>query len=175
MNNASNNNVYSKKNLLNRTASFPKTGSSNYFRMRSNRNLKRASFFRFCLLFFLPIFFLSCAGTQVLTKKEKKSLHELISASPIFSKNYTGFALFDPVAKETLYEFDSDNYFTPASNTKLFTLYTALSVLGDTIPAFEYGIKGDSLIVYGTGDPSLLHPYDMVLVGLGTIIYTITR
>ena len=159
MNNASCNGVYSKKNRLNRTASFSKTGSSNYFSIRSNRRLKKNPIYSFCIFFFLPIFFLSCAGTQVLTKKEKKSLHELISASPIFSKNYTGFALFDPVTKETLYEFDSDNYFTPASNTKLFTLYTALSILGDTIPVFEYGIKGDSLIVYGTGDPSLLHPF----------------
>ena len=125
MDNASCNSVYSSKNRLNRTASFLKTGSSNYFRIRSNKSLKKNAYLRFGIFFFLPIFFLSCAGTQVLTKKEKKSLHELISASPIFSKNYTGFALFDPVTKETLYEFDSDNYFTPASNTKLFTLYTA--------------------------------------------------
>jgi len=160
--NASKNSFYNKKNCLDRTASFLKTGSSNGFRMKAisnKQNYQTTPFLRFCILFFLPVFFLSCASTQLLTKKEKKSLHELISSSPIFSKSYTGFALFDPVAKETLYEFDSDNYFTPASNTKLFTLYTALSLLGDTIPAFEYGIKGDSLIVYGTGDPSLLHPF----------------
>ena len=119
---------------------------------------KKIPFLWLCVLLLTSVF-LSCAGPKVLTKKEKKSLHELISSSPIFSKSYTGFALYDPIAKETLYEFDSDKHFTPASNTKLFTLYTALSILGDTIPAFEYAIKGDSLILYGTGDPSLLHPF----------------
>ncbi len=123
------------------------------------QNHKKSLFLWVCMLSFVSLFLLSCAGSKVLTKKEKKTLHELVSSSPIFSKSYTGFALYDPVAKKTLYEFDSDKYFTPASNTKLFTLYTALSLLGDTIPAFEYGIKGDSLILYGTGDPSLLHPF----------------
>lgn len=123
------------------------------------QNQKKSPFLRFCMLFLVPVFLLSCSGSKILTKKEKKSLHKLVSASPIFSKSYTGFALFDPLAKEILYEFDADKYFTPASNTKLFALYTALNLLGETIPAFEYGIKGDSLIFYGTGDPSLLHPF----------------
>ncbi len=122
------------------------------------QNHKKKPFLWFCVLFFASVF-LSCAGPKVLTKKEKKSLHELVSSSPIFSKSYTGFALYDPVAKEMLYEFDADKHFTPASNTKIFTLYTALSILDDSIPAFEYGITGDSLIFYGTGDPSLLHPF----------------
>ena len=154
MNHASNNTIYS---IFERVAlTIYRLSNNNKYKYTK---LSKVFSLRFCILLFVPIFFLSCSSTQILTKKEKKSLHELISTSPIFSKNYTGFALYDPVAKETLYEFDSDNYFTPASNTKLFTLYTALSILGDTIPVVEYGIKGDSLIFYGTGDPSLLHPF----------------
>lgn len=57
-----------------------------------------------------------------------------------------------------LFELDANKPAIPASNTKIITLYTALNMLGDSIPGLRYITKGDSLIFWGTGDPSMLHP-----------------
>jgi D-alanyl-D-alanine carboxypeptidase/D-alanyl-D-alanine-endopeptidase (penicillin-binding protein 4) len=65
--------------------------------------------------------------------------------------------LYDPEEKETLYQYHSDRYFTPASNTKIFTLFASLNLIGDSIPAFRYLENDDSLIFFGTGDPSFLY------------------
>jgi serine-type D-Ala-D-Ala carboxypeptidase/endopeptidase (penicillin-binding protein 4) len=75
------------------------------------------------------------------------------------ANNYlSGFSIFDLKENKTLYQRNSNRYFQPASNNKLFTLYAGLKSLGDSVPALKYIIKGDSLIFWGTGDPSLLHP-----------------
>ncbi len=67
--------------------------------------------------------------------------------------------IYDPISGDTLYRLNSDKYFTPASNTKIFTLYTSLILLPKQIPALKYCDANDTLFIEGTGDPSLLHPY----------------
>ncbi len=78
--------------------------------------------------------------------------------SPFYQPQFTGFLLVDPIAKDTLYSLNSAKYFTPASNVKIFTLYTGTKLLPQKMPALKYALENDTLYAEGTGDPSLLNP-----------------
>lgn len=100
-------------------------------------------------LFTALVLFSSCTVQQI-----KRSVED----SELFNQGFTGFMLYDPVKDKTLYAVNEDKYFIPASNTKMFTFYTAYKFLGDKVNGLNYISKRDSLIFWGTGDPSLLHP-----------------
>lgn len=87
----------------------------------------------------------------------KHKISRVFKHSTINQDHFTGFALYDQDKKKMIFEQNADKYFTPASNTKLFTFYTALQMLGDSVPGLRYLNKGDSLIFWGTGDPAFLH------------------
>ncbi|MFM7327556.1 MAG: D-alanyl-D-alanine carboxypeptidase, partial [Bacteroidota bacterium] len=72
--------------------------------------------------------------------------------------HHSGFVLYDPLTRKVLADVNGDRYFTPASNTKILTLYAGMTMLGDSVPVLRYRVNGDSLIFTGTGDPSLLNP-----------------
>ena len=99
----------------------------------------------------LIVFLAACSPVS------KSALNKKFKALEESLQDHTGFMLYDLQKKESLYEFQSNRYFTPASNTKTFTFYTALMVLGDSIPGLQYIERGDSLIFRGTGDPSFLY------------------
>jgi len=78
--------------------------------------------------------------------------------SEFYQNQFTGFYLYDPIDKKEVFNYNGNKYFTPASNTKIFTLYAAMKTLKDSIPAFKYVINGDELHIEGTGDPTFMHP-----------------
>jgi D-alanyl-D-alanine carboxypeptidase/D-alanyl-D-alanine-endopeptidase (penicillin-binding protein 4) len=91
-----------------------------------------------------------------------RQLHKKIDVhlnSDIFKNQFTGLLIMDPISGDTIFKRNSDKYFTPASNTKIFTLYSSLVLLPDSIPAVEYIDFKDTLYLEGTGDPTLLHPF----------------
>jgi D-alanyl-D-alanine carboxypeptidase/D-alanyl-D-alanine-endopeptidase (penicillin-binding protein 4) len=112
-------------------------------------NKKRAIYF----LLILSICFSACAPTQIIGNKVKKEFKK----SSIISQYHVGFALYDREKKEMIFQKDADKYYTPASNTKLYTYYAGLKMMPDSIPGLRYVERGDSLIFWGTGDPSFLH------------------
>lgn len=86
------------------------------------------------------------------------SLQGLFKGSSVLNKHYYGFSLYDLDSNRFVYGDNEDKHFTPASNTKVFTLFASLKIIGDSIPGIEYIERGDSLVFWGTGDPTFLHP-----------------
>ncbi len=106
---------------------------------------------RFFLL--ISFFIASCASYKKSLKKIDKELE-----TETFQHSFTGLAIYDPASRKYIYNKNEDKYFTPASNVKLLTFYAALKELGDSISGIRYLTIKDSLIFWGTGDPSFLNP-----------------
>ncbi len=94
-------------------------------------------------------------------------------AIPVAQKSFVGILIVDAATGKTLYELNVDRYFTPASNTKLFTTTLAMAMLGPdyrfrttiethgTLDAMGR-LRGDLTLV-GRGDPDFSNrriPYD---------------
>lgn len=92
-----------------------------------------------------------------LDQKISKNMHRYIRKSKVLNHHHVGLAVYDLLAQKSVYEYNSNLYFTPASNTKLLTFYASLNMLTDSIAGLRYVVRQDSLIFWGTGDPSFLH------------------
>jgi serine-type D-Ala-D-Ala carboxypeptidase/endopeptidase (penicillin-binding protein 4) len=108
----------------------------------------RALLFLSCCLYFFGCSPAKRLGLKKAFEKTESTFQE-----------HTGFMLYDLEKKTAVYSFNSEKYFTPASNTKIFTFYASLRILGDSVPALKYVERNDSLIFWGTGDPSFLYRY----------------
>ena len=73
---------------------------------------------------------------------------------------FRGIVVFDPEKNETVLNINGNKYFTPASNTKLFTFYAAYKTFTDSVAGLMFYENKDSLIISGTADPSLLYGFE---------------
>ncbi|MEJ1223699.1 D-alanyl-D-alanine carboxypeptidase/D-alanyl-D-alanine-endopeptidase [Sediminicola sp. 1XM1-17] len=108
------------------------------------------------LTLLISVLLIGCSAS-----KQRKLTKGIVNSITIgdFENQFTGFLVFDPTTKDTIISYNSDKYFLPASNVKIFTLYTALQLLPNSIPSLKYIEQGDTLYIEGTGDPTPLHPY----------------
>ena len=70
---------------------------------------------------------------------------------------HAGFYLLDPAKNEVLADYQADKYFTPASNTKILTLYAAKLTLEDPLPAFYMVRDSATIYLWPTGNPAFLN------------------
>lgn len=71
---------------------------------------------------------------------------------------HVGISIYDPATQKYWYQHQDDKFFVPASNTKIFTLFAGLQLLGDSLPGMKFAENDTALFIQGTGDPSFLHP-----------------
>ncbi|MDW3192833.1 MAG: D-alanyl-D-alanine carboxypeptidase [Cytophagales bacterium] len=88
----------------------------------------------------------------------ERDVRRLVDKSDVFRNELIGMSVYDPYLEKYVVDINADKYFTPASNTKLLTLYASELNLKDSIPTFAYTQRGDSLIIQPLGDPTFLHP-----------------
>lgn len=117
--------------------------------------MKNSNFlFSAVLLGFLA---LGCKSLQPLEKEPL--VREILSNSTENNGVLEGILLVNANTGDTLLSKNAERLFTPASTTKLFTLYSGMKVLPAKLPVFKYRFLNDRILLRPTGDPTQLHPY----------------
>lgn len=100
----------------------------------------------------------SCHTTSSLTTGPVKPLNRAWNELHLADEEHVGLSIVDIQSGKKIFGYRDDNYFTPASTTKILTLYASLSMLKDKVEAGRYVIHGDSMIIWGGGDPGTNYP-----------------
>ena len=125
------------------------------------------------LSIFFSIVLCSCSATKPISNQQivvnKKDTTVVIKQQPsilsdsVFNNAHIGICVYEPATNTYLYNYQSNKYFIPASNTKIATCYAAMKYLGDSLVGLIYDTlnfhgKDDSTItIFGVSDPTFLH------------------
>lgn len=120
----------------------------------SSMNLS-LSFAKNLSLLILVLTLNGCATVKQLAVEN--DAERLLKQSPVFSNQFTGFSLFDIETNSFIASYNSTLKFTPASNTKLLTMYAVLETFGDSIPSLIFQEIDSSILVQPIGDPAFLY------------------
>ena len=91
-------------------------------------------------------------------QKIGKAANALLIRDSSLMQAHVGIAVQDPETGKFLFQYQSDKFFTPASNTKIFSAYAAMKYLPNKLPAAILTDMDTAVLVTPTGDPSFLHP-----------------
>ncbi len=112
----------------------------------------------FALSLFLLSYVLLAFTSCTISKQVSKKATSILLKDSAISQGHIGVSIYEPATGKYWYNHGAEKYFVPASNTKLFSLYAGMKYLGDSLVGIKYTEKPDSIILQGTGDPTLLHP-----------------
>jgi serine-type D-Ala-D-Ala carboxypeptidase/endopeptidase (penicillin-binding protein 4) len=118
---------------------------------RKVKNRMRDSFLVF---FILSSFLFPSSAFSQLSRDQYLKLETALGDQSFFSGHLTGFMLYDLDSQRVLYEKNSQIRFVPASTTKLWTLFAGLLILQDSTQTLRYVASGDTIKIWGSGDPS---------------------
>ncbi len=99
------------------------------------------------------IFFASCGVNRQVAKKAK-----LLLGDSAVNTGHIGISIYEPATDKYWYSHNATQYFIPASNTKLFSLYAGMKYLGDSLVGAYLNETRDTIYLLPTGDPSFLLP-----------------
>ena len=105
----------------------------------------------------IPLLISCCISFLASAQISQNNLAQLDSAfgpQSFFDGHLSGFMLYDLESKQVVFEKNSHLYQIPASTVKLLTLFGALQVLQDSTQTVRYQSAGDTLKIWGSGDPS---------------------
>jgi len=105
-------------------------------------------------LFFAVVFLISFTAKAQLTSDQIAKMEAALGPRSFFNKHHSGFILQDMDEQIVLYEKNSHLNFIPASTTKLFTLFSAITILNDSTQTLRYVTSGDTIRIWGAGDPT---------------------
>src|ERR1700742_2732356 len=108
---------------------------------------------KICIILLLPVLWVACtpahqaSGASGSGSKEpfQQFTEETLLNQPGLTSAQVGLCLYDPLAATYKYNWQSDKYFMPASNTKLFSLYAGLRYLGDSLVGLRYELTDTAL------------------------------
>jgi D-alanyl-D-alanine carboxypeptidase/D-alanyl-D-alanine-endopeptidase (penicillin-binding protein 4) len=102
---------------------------------------------------FCTLLLASCAGQKNLSKQATR----LFVEDESLKHAHVGVSVYQASTGKYLYQHQADQFFIPASNTKIVTTYAAMKYLKDSIPGIRYYENDTAVFLLPTGDPTLLH------------------
>ena len=117
---------------------------------------KRITNFKFENWF--KILFIVAAIAMVLSGCSVRQAQKTLLSSEGVKGAHIGIAIYNDTKGQWLTKYQSDHYFTPASNTKILATYLGLQFLGDSLPGWKMSENADTLFLMPLGDPSFMHP-----------------
>jgi serine-type D-Ala-D-Ala carboxypeptidase/endopeptidase (penicillin-binding protein 4) len=115
---------------------------------------KRINPFKFENL--LKLLFIAVATVMILSACSVPQ--KILLKSEAVKGAHIGIAIYNDTKGQWLSKYQSDHYFTPASNTKILATYLGLQFLGDSLPGWKMAENSDTLFLMPLGDPSFMHP-----------------